>query len=77
LIHVQKIAEAAYERANNDMKPKLGDTVVLMGVPPSLNDDLPADDQQAIGEVIGKPIVLKEYDAAGRAGIEGNCIAFT
>jgi hypothetical protein len=52
------------------MKTKLGNAVVLMEVPPGLFDDLPPDDQEAISEVVGKPIMLKEYDDAGRAGLE-------
>ncbi len=52
------------------MKPKPGDTVMLTEVPPGMLDDLPADDQQAINEVVGKPIVLNAYDDAGRAELE-------
>ena len=35
------------------MKPKPGDTVMLTEVPQGMLDDLPADDQQAINEVVG------------------------
>jgi len=49
------------------VKPKPGDTVVLIEVPPGMLDDLPPEDQQAINEVVGKPILLSEYDEAGRA----------
>jgi hypothetical protein len=47
-----------------------GDMVVLTEVPPGMLDDMPPDDQQAIYEVVGKPIVLSHYDDAGRAEIE-------
>jgi hypothetical protein len=50
-----------------NMEPKPGDNVVLVEIPPGLLDDLPPEDQEAISEVVGKPIVLKEYDDAGRA----------
>jgi tetratricopeptide (TPR) repeat protein len=49
------------------MRPKPGDMVVLIEVPPGMLDDLPPEDQQAISEVVGKPILLSEYDEAGRA----------
>ena len=55
---------------SEDGKPKPGDSVVLMEVPPGMLDDLPVDDQQAIFEVVGKPIRLNEYDDAGRAELE-------
>jgi hypothetical protein len=53
-----------------NMKPQPGDTVVLIEVPPGLLDDLPIEDQQAINEVVGKPVLLNEYDDAGRAELE-------
>jgi hypothetical protein len=33
-------------------------------------DDLPAEDQEAITEIIGKSILLVEYDEDGRAELE-------
>lgn len=51
-------------------KPRPGDFVILKEVPPGLLDDLPAEDQEAISEVVGKPIVLTEYDEDGRAELE-------
>ena len=51
-------------------RPKLGDTVVLKDVPPGMLDDLPIGDQQAISEIVGKPILLNEYDGDGRAVLE-------
>ena len=48
-------------------KPKPGDTVVLFEVPAGLLDDLPPEDQRAINGIVGKPILLREYDEAGRA----------
>jgi hypothetical protein len=55
-----------------DMNPKPGDLVVLIGVPPRLLDDLPIEDQQAINEVVGKPVLLNEYDDAGRVELQFN-----
>ena len=51
-------------------KPKPGDTVVLKELPGGLLDGLPAEDQQAISAIVGKPIRLNEYDEAGRAELE-------
>jgi len=33
-------------------------------------DDLPAERQQAITEIVGKPIALNRYDEDGRAELE-------
>ena len=33
-------------------------------------DDLPPEDQQAITNVVGKPILLNEYDDTGTAELE-------
>jgi len=57
------------------MKPdttqaKPGDSVILAAVPAGFLDDLPSEDQQAIAAVIGKPVLLKEYDDVGRAELE-------
>ncbi len=46
---------------------RTGDSVVLVEIPSGLLDDLPTEDQEAIREVVGKPILFKEYDDAGRA----------
>ena len=43
-----------------------GDSVVLIAAPPGLLEGLPSEDQEAISEVIGKPIQLVGYDD-GRA----------
>jgi hypothetical protein len=52
------------------MKPKPGELVVLIEIPPGMLDDLPHEDQQAIEGVVGKPILLNEYDDTGRAELE-------
>jgi hypothetical protein len=51
-------------------KPKPGDTVVLLEIPPGLLDGLPTEDQEAIAEAVGKPIRLNDYDENGRAELE-------
>lgn len=51
-------------------KPKPGDAVVLTEVPPGLLEDLPMEDQRAISEIVGKPVLLRAYDDDGRAEIE-------
>jgi hypothetical protein len=51
-------------------RPQPGSRVVLKHLPPGLLDDLPPEDQQAIEEIVGKPVKLAEYDNAGRAELE-------
>lgn len=51
------------------MKPKAGDSVTLTKVPPGLLKGLPSEDQTAIINVVGKPVLLVEYDD-GRAELE-------
>ncbi len=51
-------------------KPKPGDTVVFAEVPSGFLDDLPLEDQRAISEVVGKHVLLREYDNEGRAELE-------
>jgi hypothetical protein len=48
---------------------KPGDSVVLTGVPPGLLKGLPNEDQTAIAEVVGKPVLLVGYED-GRAELE-------
>jgi hypothetical protein len=38
-----------------------GDRIVLKEIPPGLPDGLPAEDQQAISGILGKPVALNEY----------------
>ena len=52
------------------MKPNPGELVVLIAIPRGMLDDLPEEDQLAIKEIVGKPILLNEYDDAGRAELE-------
>lgn len=51
-------------------KPKPGDFVLLTKVPPGLLEGLPLEDQRAIRAVVGKPILLSEYDKDGRLELE-------
>ncbi len=51
-------------------KPKPGDKVVLITLPPGFLDDLPPEDQRAIAQVVGKAILFNEYDEYGRAELE-------
>ena len=50
--------------------PKPKEKVILKELPPGLLDNLPTEDQRAISEVVGKPVMLNEYDADGRAELE-------
>jgi|SoiMethySBSTD1v2_1073268.scaffolds.fasta_scaffold1257364_2 hypothetical protein len=50
--------------------PTPGELVVLKELPPGLLTGLPAEDQEAIREIIGKTVRLVEYDDAGRAEVE-------
>lgn len=55
---------------SSNAKPQPGDMVLLTGVPPGLLDGLPSEDQQAITDVIGRPVLLTAYDDIGRAELE-------
>lgn len=55
---------------DTNRKPMPGDSVVLEEVPQGLQDGLPKEDQQAISEIVGKPIRLNKYDEDGRAELE-------
>lgn len=44
--------------------------MTLTEVPSGLLDNLPMEDRRAISEVVGKPIVLNEYDEDGRAELQ-------
>ena len=52
------------------MRPKVGEKVVLLGVPPGFVDDLPRSDQLAITAAIGTMVLLLDYDDDGRAEVE-------
>jgi hypothetical protein len=41
--------------------------VLLKSIPPGLLDGLPQEDQNAIVAIVGKPVLLVEYDEDGRA----------
>lgn len=43
---------------------------MLTAIPHGFLDDLPEEDQQSITEIVGKPVLLNEYDDAGRAELE-------
>src|SRR5215471_3185827 len=51
-------------------RPQPGTKVVLVSLPPGFLNDLPRDDTRAISEMVGKPIILVEYDDDGRAELE-------
>jgi hypothetical protein len=51
-------------------KPEPGQMVVLKQLPPGLIDGLPQEDQEAITAIVGQPVLLLEYDEAGRAELE-------
>jgi hypothetical protein len=53
-----------------DEKPKPADLAVLIRIPPGMLNDLPDEDHKAISEIVGKPILLREYDEVGRAVLE-------
>jgi len=48
-------------------RPGPGEMVVLTRIPPGLLDGLPQQDQDAIVAIVGKPVLLIEYDEYGRA----------
>jgi len=55
---------------SDEMKPKPGDAVILTEVPPGLLEGLPAEDQDAIVEAVGRPVKLVAFDDCGRAELE-------
>lgn len=61
-------------------KPKPGEMVTFTRVPPGLLDNLPQGDQEAIRQIVGKPVRLEAYDEDGRAELmfvdSGNVIHF-
>jgi hypothetical protein len=56
------------KRGSKKLKP--GDKVLLTQLPPGLLSGLPREDQRAISEIVGKPILLVEFDDDGRAELE-------
>jgi hypothetical protein len=48
-------------------RPRAGQRVVLLVIPPGLLDGLPDEDQRAIRAILGKPVKLLGYDEIGRA----------
>jgi hypothetical protein len=56
---------------SGDLGPNYpGDHVLLVELPAGLSDSSPPENQQAIKEVMGRPIQFKAYDDDGRAGLE-------
>lgn len=53
-------------------KPKPGNKVILVGLPPHFLDDLPEEEQQAISRRLGTPIRLVAWDELGQAELEFN-----
>lgn len=51
-------------------RPRAGEKVVLVAIPPGLLDGLPDDDQRAISAIVGKPVRFCGYDDIGRAELE-------
>jgi hypothetical protein len=48
-------------------KGKPGSSVILTKLPPGLLRGLPTEDQRAIREIVGTPVLLESYDEDGRA----------
>lgn len=48
-------------------RAKPGSTVILAKLPPGLLRGLPREDQKAIRQIVGKPVLLEGYDDDGRA----------
>lgn len=51
--------------SGHENNPRPGETVVLTSIPPGLLDGLPQEDQKAIVAIVGKPVLLVEYDEDG------------
>jgi hypothetical protein len=50
----------------DDAKPHPGQTVALTSIPPGLLNGLPQEDQNAIVAIVGKPVLLVEYEDGGQ-----------
>ena len=51
-------------------EPRPGDTVILRRLPRGLLNGLSREDQVAINDIVGKPVLLVKYDEDGRAELE-------
>ena len=49
-----------------------GSSVILTKLPPGLLRGLPREDQKAIRQIVGKPVLLERYDDDGRAELKFN-----
>ena len=58
--------------SDTNPQPRVGDFVVLIATPPGLLNGLPLEDQKAITEIVGTPILLSNYDDDGRAELVFN-----
>jgi hypothetical protein len=61
------MAQSKRKTSSSRKNPKRGDKVLLAILPPGLLRGLPREDQKAIREIVGKPVLLEEYDEDGRA----------
>jgi len=51
-------------------RPRVGEQVIFLALPPGLLDGLPDEDQRAIAAMVGKPVTLVDYDEDGWAELE-------
>jgi hypothetical protein len=58
------------KRKKNNKNQKRRATAVLAAIPPGFLDDLPTEDQEAISEIVGKPVRLRGYDEDGRVELQ-------
>lgn len=47
-----------------------GRSVILKALPSGFLDNLPVEDQRAISEIVGKPVLLNGYTTDGRAELQ-------
>jgi hypothetical protein len=57
----------AFDVNDEHDKPKIGEQVILLALPPGLLAGLPEEDQRAITSMVGRPVTLVGYDEDGRA----------
>jgi hypothetical protein len=76
VVRSQSVSEADAEEASRlllaetQSRPRVGDHVVLKGVPPGFLTDLPRSDKTAIAKKIGRRVRLVGYERDGRAELE-------
>jgi hypothetical protein len=63
----EEVARSFQVKESPNKRTKPGSMVILVKLPPGLLSGLPREDQKAIRQIVGKPVLLEGYDDDGRA----------